>query len=226
MPHVQPGQHAAIIKNVLEFLEKQKALKAAVPKEEKKEEKKEAAAPKSGAKAGVKGKVSPARSGAKQDKKDSKKTRTGGQFTEKEQKEMLAKLDDNMVEQIRNSMIDSGPGVAWEDIIGLKDVKATLVESIVSPQLRPDLFEGLRAPTRGMLFYGPPGNGKTLLAKAVASQCKSTFFSVSASTLMSKWVGDSERLMKTLFGLAEVYAPSIIFFDEIDSMLGARGGGS
>lgn len=118
--------------------------------------------------------------------------------------------------------MDDGPGVTWNDIIGLQEVKQQLLENIIYPQLRPDMFTGLRTPTRGMLLYGPPGNGKTMIAKAVATECKSTFFNVSASSLMSKWVGDSERLMRHLFGLAAIYSPSIIFIDEIDSMLTAR----
>ena len=107
-----------------------------------------------------------------------------------------------MVESIMESLIDKSPGVKWEDIQGLKQVKLALVENIIYPQMRPDIFTGIREPTKGILLYGPPGNGKTLLAKAVATECRSTFFSVSASTLMSKWVGESEKLMRTLFGLA------------------------
>ena len=82
--------------------------------------------------------------------------------------------------------METGPGIRWNDIIGLEDVKQTLMENIIYPQLRPDMFTGLREPTRGFLMYGPPGNGKTMIAKAVATECKATFFNVSASSLMNR----------------------------------------
>lgn len=134
----------------------------------------------------------------------------------------MQKLDQDMVKSINETIVDKGSGVTWNDINGLADTKQVLIEAIVLPQLRPDIFTGLRKPTRGILLYGPPGNGKTMLAKACASECKSTFFSISASTLLSKWVGDSERLMRTLFQMANAFSPSIVFIDEIDSILTAR----
>lgn len=127
-----------------------------------------------------------------------------------------------MIKVIMETVIDKGPGIKWDDIEGLSDVKKALFENIIYPSMRPDVFTGIRAPTKGILLYGPPGNGKTMLAKAVATECNSTFFSISASSLVSKWMGDSEKLMRTLFAIAAIHSPSIIFFDEIDSMLSKR----
>ncbi|KAJ5814720.1 hypothetical protein N7474_006497 [Penicillium riverlandense] len=128
--------------------------------------------------------------------------------------------------QILNDIVVRGDEVHWDDIAGLEGAKKALKEAVVYPFLRPDLFSGLREPARGMLLFGPPGTGKTMLARAVATESKSTFFSVSSSTLTSKWHGESEKLVRALFGLAKVLAPSIIFVDEIDSLLSARSSGS
>ena len=125
---------------------------------------------------------------------------------------------------ISDAILEGDPNVHWEDIKGLEDVKKILNETIVLPQMRPDIFNGLYAPSKGILLYGPPGTGKTLLAKAIATACKSTFFSISASTLTSKWMGEGEKMMRGLFQMAVEKAPSVIFMDEIDSIMGARGG--
>ncbi|XP_049593798.1 katanin p60 ATPase-containing subunit A-like 2 isoform X1 [Syngnathus scovelli] len=115
------------------------------------------------------------------------------------------------------------PNVKWDDIIGLEDAKRLVKEAIVYPIKYPQLFKGLLAPWKGLLLYGPPGTGKTLLAKAVATECKTTFFNISASSLVSKWRGDSEKLVRVLFEMARYHAPSTIFLDEVESMMGQRG---
>lgn len=107
-----------------------------------------------------------------------------------------------MVESVENEILDKGLKVNWEDIAGLKSAKQTVKEIIILPMLRPDLFRGVRAPSKGMLLFGPPGTGKTMIGKAIATECNSTFFSISASTLTSKWVGVGEKMVKTLFALA------------------------
>ncbi|KAL2179422.1 P-loop containing nucleoside triphosphate hydrolase protein [Thermothelomyces heterothallicus CBS 202.75] len=133
-------------------------------------------------------------------------------------------VDQSAAKQILNEIIVQGDEVHWADIAGLETAKNALRETVVYPFLRPDLFMGLREPARGMLLFGPPGTGKTMLARAVATESKSTFFSISASSLTSKYLGESEKLVRALFALAKVFAPSIIFVDEIDSLLSQRSG--
>ena len=135
-------------------------------------------------------------------------------------------VDENAAKQIFNEIVVHGDEVHWDDVAGLDVAKKALKEAVVYPFLRPDLFMGLREPARGMLLFGPPGTGKTMLARAVATESRSTFFAISASSLTSKWLGESEKLVRALFALARALAPSIIFVDEIDSLLSSRGGSS
>jgi fidgetin-like protein 1 len=133
-------------------------------------------------------------------------------------------VDEGAAKQIFNEIVVQGDEVHWDDVAGLEIAKNALKEAVVYPFLRPDLFMGLREPARGMLLFGPPGTGKTMLARAVATESKSTFFSISASSLTSKYLGESEKLVRALFSLAKTLAPSIIFVDEIDSLLSSRSG--
>lgn len=125
---------------------------------------------------------------------------------------------------IQDAIITERPMIKWDDVADLETAKQALREAIILPLLRPDLFKGARKPWRGVLLFGPPGCGKTLLAKAVASECDATFFNVSAATLVSKWLGESEKLVRELFKFSKEKQPSIVFFDEVDAIATTRGG--
>ena len=160
--------------------------------------------------------------------KDSSKSSADGDAWDKRVEYLTNHLpqgvDENAAKQIFNEIVVKGDEVHWDDVAGLDIAKKALKEAVVYPFLRPDLFMGLREPARGMLLFGPPGTGKTMLARAVATESKSTFFAISASSLTSKYLGESEKLVRALFVLAKALAPSIIFVDEIDSLLSSRGG--
>jgi len=131
----------------------------------------------------------------------------------------------NMIEPsaMREVMIEI-PNVFWEDIGGLEDIKQELREAVEWPLKYPKLFEraGIR-PLNGILLFGPPGCGKTLLAKAVATESKSNFIAIKGPEIYSKWVGESERAVREIFRKARQAAPSIIYFDEIDAITSGRG---
>uniref|UniRef100_A0A182TGL4 Fidgetin-like protein 1 n=1 Tax=Anopheles melas TaxID=34690 RepID=A0A182TGL4_9DIPT len=136
--------------------------------------------------------------------------------------ERLRNIDPKMVELIRSEIMDRFQPLSWDDIAGLEYAKTIIKEAVVWPILRPDIFTGLRKPPRGILLFGPPGTGKTLIGKCIASQSKSTFFSISASSLTSKWIGDGEKMVRALFAVAAVHQPAVVFIDEIDSLLCQR----
>ncbi|GMF16056.1 unnamed protein product [Phytophthora lilii] len=130
-----------------------------------------------------------------------------------------------LAETITREIFVKNPDVRWDDVIGLHETKRLLKEAVVMPLKYPQLFQGLLSPWTGILLFGPPGNGKTMLAKAVATECRTTFFNISASSIVSKYRGDSEKLIRMLFELARHHAPSTIFLDEIDSIMGQRDSG-
>lgn len=153
----------------------------------------------------------------------------GGSTTASRGKDKGGDKDDGEKDKMRSALssaiVSEKPNVKWDDVAGLEGAKEALKEAVVLPIRFPQLFVGKRKPWKGILLYGPPGTGKSFLAKAVATEADSTFFAMSSSDLVSKWQGESEKLVKQMFEMAREAKPSIIFIDEIDSLCTARSEG-
>ncbi|GMY09085.1 P-loop containing nucleoside triphosphate hydrolase superfamily protein [Fagus crenata] len=136
--------------------------------------------------------------------------------------EKLRNLEPRLIEHISNEIMDRDPNVRWDDIAGLEHAKKCVVEMVIWPLLRLDIFKGCRSPGKGLLLFSPPGTGKTMIGKAIAGEVKATFFYISASSLTSKWIGEGEKPMRALFGVACCCQPTVFFVDEIDLLLSQR----
>ncbi len=136
--------------------------------------------------------------------------------------DFLTALRDVEPSAVREVFVER-PAVVWADVGGLTDVKERLIEAVSWPLTHADLFAKADIhPPRGVLLYGPPGCGKTLLAKAVANESGVNFLSVKGPELLTQFVGESERAVREVFRKARMAAPCIVFFDEVDALLSAR----
>src|SRR3989344_5836530 len=141
------------------------------------------------------------------------------------QKDFIEALKVVRPSAMREVLVET-PDVSWTDVGGLEETKEKLKEAVEWPLNKPEVFKrmGIRPP-RGILLYGPPGTGKTLLAKAVAKESEANFILINGPSLLSKWVGDSEKAMREVFRKARQTSPTILFFDEIDALVPRRGAG-
>ncbi len=143
-----------------------------------------------------------------------------------EMKDFEEALKDIQPSALREVLVEV-PNAKWSDIGGLEEVKSELQQAVEWPLKYADLFEKSGAkPPKGILLYGPPGTGKTLLAKALANESEDNFISIKGPELLSKWVGESESGIREIFRKAKQAAPTVVFFDEVDSIAPVRGGGS
>ncbi|CAN1751379.1 Uncharacterized AAA domain-containing protein C24B10.10c [Linum perenne] len=170
------------------------------------------------------------KTGSKNETKNEGEKSAGGATVKKDadnpppQKAPEVAPDNEFEKRIRPEVIPANEiGVTFADIGALDETKESLQELVMLPLRRPDLFNGgLLKPCRGILLFGPPGTGKTMLAKAIANEAGASFINVSMSTITSKWFGEDEKNVRALFTLAAKVSPTIIFVDEVDSMLGQR----
>ena len=146
----------------------------------------------------------------------------GGKDDDYELPPELEGLDKNLVQKIESEILQNGQNIKFGDIAGLKHAKSCVIETIVWPIQSPHLFTGMRSVPKGVLLFGPPGTGKTLVGKAIANEAGATFFAISASSLMSKWIGEGEKLVRVLFAVACYHEPAVVFLDEVDSLLTQR----
>jgi katanin p60 ATPase-containing subunit A1 len=147
----------------------------------------------------------------------------GKEFKEERKNFDCSCRDCDLIDIVERDILQNKPNIHWDDIVDLHDAKRSLQEAALFPIWFPDYFKGVRRPWKGVLMVGPPGTGKTMLAKAVATEICATFFSVSTSTITSKYRGESEKLVKQFFDRARLHSPSVIFIDEIDSLCSRRG---
>ena len=192
-------------KKAFEYLQRAKDIQSSLPKKEEK-------------------KVTPTQNNIENKKENKTEEKKEDKKVSKEEKKDDKKDEEanKLMETLSGTLVTEKPNVKWSDVAGLDKAKEALQEAVILPIKFPHMFTGNRKPWKGILLYGPPGTGKSFLAKACATEAKGTFFSISASNIVSKWMGESERLVRALFDLARQKKPSVIFIDEIDSLMSAR----